>query len=182
MGLIGKYIDFVDSNKLKWQQVMPGLYYKALSRDAGGVTNHLFLIKKGLKSEGPECHRASEDMYIVSGKLKLAHGRLKDKKGNPKENIFKEGCCVSNPGGVLHGPWEALTDVLIYTNLYVPSRPKFSNKVFVNPPVWECPKCREKIMWQIKTCTYCNATRPKNAVKFKPIKEAPTIISPTSYW
>ena len=158
--------EYINTNEMPWEEIRPGFLTKELSKDKlTGAQSRLLLLKKGVKISEYEAHTAGEEGYIIYGKLR--EGR----EGAPDEIIFTDGCYFFRPGGLLHGPWEAVEDTLSFLTL---DRKLINIR---NPPVWDCPKCKDKMLWQMKVCTNCGKQRPKSAKRHKMMPEVKTFVS-----
>ncbi len=158
--------EFIDTNQIEWEKPHPNFYIKQLSKDTRtGASSILLLLKKGVKIVEPEAHFAYEEGYIISGKLR------EGTKGAADEIVFTTGCYFYRPGGIVHGPWEALEDTLSFLTL---DRQLINIR---NPYMWDCPKCKRRIMWRMRACSHCYTKRPKEAVRYKLLPKAKTFVS-----
>ena len=151
---------------MRWQKIRPKMYFKELSRDnRTGARSILLLLKKGMKIIETEAHIASEEGFFISGKLREGI------KGSKNEIIFTKGCYFFRPSGILHGPWEALEDTISFLTL-----DRTLNNIR-NPYVWDCPNCKDGMMWSLDTCTNCHTKRPRDSKRYKVFPDIKTFVS-----
>ncbi len=164
-------VDILDTDSIPWIEIQtkdPSAHTigkKILCQDGkSNARTQILSLKKGLRTQLQEAHLCSEESFTISGKIRHTSWFHPGRDG--QEIITGTAFYSYRTPGHLHGPWEALEDTII---LEIHTEP-FTVKV--NPYVWECGTCHDKVLWELNRCGNCET--PKSVVqdKFRPYPDA----------
>jgi hypothetical protein len=163
----------LDTSAIPWIEIKTkdslahSISKKILCQDRNSnARTQIMSVKKGVRTEFPEAHICSEESFIFSGKIR--HTSWFHPGRNGTEMITGTGFYSYRTPGHLHGPWEALEDTVL---LEMHTEP-FTVKV--NPFIWECNACHDKILWELNNCGNCGEPKSPNQERFKPVPTAET--------
>ena len=166
------HVEVLDTKRVKWKIISKGVSLKILGMDnESGSDTVLVSMKKGVRTTLPEAHEATEEIFVISGRIRMTDWMRKGRSG--REVTISKGCYIYRPKGSLHGPWEALEDTLT-----IETHDGRFTRIF-NPDVWECSKCYDKLLWELPKCSNCGRKRASGSLRFKPVKgEGTTVVIP----
>jgi hypothetical protein len=163
-----RHIEFLEADKVNWTVNSEDVCVKLLNLDkTTGADTILVFMRKGTGKALPQAHVASEEIFVLSGKILITKWSNPGRNGETSE--AGKGTYMYTPGGILHGPWSALEDTV---TLEIHDR--YFRWIF-NPEVWECQCCHDKLLWEMTCCSNCGTAKHANARMFKPIERQKTI-------